>query len=218
MPKRLAFVHTVTTLPAVFKALCTELIPDADLFHIVDESLLQNTIRSGSLAKTAARRLLGYLASAQEAGADAVMVTCSSVGNAVDWSRNFIDIPVYRVDEPMAELAVKTGARIGVAATLATTMMPTADLIRAKANGLGKPVQISTKLCEGAFAAIIAGDLARHDRIVTEGLQELLAQSEVIVLAQASMARVADLLPLQKDRPPILSSPRLAVEHLAKVL
>jgi len=218
MPKRLALIHTVSTLPAVFKALCTELIPDVDLFHIVDESLLQNTIRSGALSKTTARRLLGHLASAQEAGADAVMVTCSSVGNAVDWSRTFIDIPVYRVDEPMAELAVKTGARIGVAATLQTTMMPTADLIRAKANGLGKPVEISTKLCEGAFAANIAGDMARHDRIVTEGLQELLAKSDVIVLAQASMARVADLLPPQTGRPPILSSPRLAVEHLARVL
>ena len=218
MPKRLALVHTVSTLPAVFKTLCAELLPGLDLFHIVDESLLQNTIRAGSLSKATARRLLGHLASAQEAGASAVLVTCSSVGNAVDWSRSFIDIPVYRVDEPMAEAAVRTGARIGVAATLQTTMTPTADLIRTKAGGLGKSVQISTKLCEGAFDANIAGDMARHDRIVTEGLQQLLAQSDVIVLAQASMARVADLLPPQKDRPPILSSPRLAVEHLAGVL
>ena len=218
MAKRLALVHTVSTLPAVFKALCTELLPGLDLFHIVDESLLQNTIRAGSLSKATARRLLGHLASAQEAGATAVLVTCSSVGNAVDWSRSFIDIPVYRVDEPMAEMAVKTGARIGVAATLQTTMTPTADLIRTKAGGLGKSVQISTKLCEGAFDANIAGDMARHDRIVTEGLQQLVAQSDVIVLAQASMARVAELLPPQQDRPPILSSPRLAVEHLARVL
>jgi len=40
-----------------------------------------------------------------------------------------VGIPVVRVDEPMAEKAVQTGTRIGVAATLATTLKPTTELI-----------------------------------------------------------------------------------------
>ena len=218
MAIRLAFVHTVTSLPPVFKTLAGELIPAADPFHIVDESLLQNTIRSGGLTKLTARRLLGYLVSAQEAGAQAAMVTCSSMGQAVEWSRCFVDIPVYRVDEPMANLAVKTGSRIGVAATLQTTMNPTVELIRARAAAAGKDVQVTARLCEGAFDAVIAGDTARHDALVMEGLRELLGKSDVIVLAQASMARVVDSIPEAERRVPILSSPRLAVEYLASVL
>lgn len=215
MPKRLAFVHTVTSLAPLFNSLCAELIPEADVFHVVDESLLQNTIRAGKLASSTARRLLAYLVSAQEAGASLIMVTCSSVGPAVEWSRPFVDVPVFRVDEPMAELAVRTANRVGVAATLETTMTPTADLIRAQAAALGKPIELTTKLCAGAFEAVVSGDTARHDELVTAGLRDLAVRSDVIVLAQASMARVVAALPDEDKRIPILSSPRLAVESLA---
>jgi Asp/Glu/hydantoin racemase len=146
------------------------------------------------------------------------MVTCSSIGPAVEWSRCFVDIPVYRVDEPMVELAVATGKRIGVAATLRTTLDPTLDLVRSKAVSLDKEVQIVSKLCVGAFEAASAGDTGLHDAIIRNGLQDLIPQSDVIVLAQASMARVVDALPEAERRIPILSSPRLAVEFLASVL
>jgi Asp/Glu/hydantoin racemase len=218
MPKRLAFLHTVATLAPTFKALSTELLPDVDVFHMVDESLLQNTIRENSLSKTTTRRLIDHLASAQEAGADLVMVTCSSVGPAVDLGKAMVSIPVFRVDQPMADLAVQMGSRIGVAATLRTTLDPTAALIKTRAQAAQKQVQVISRLCEGAFEAVMSGDTARHDQIVAAGLRELAEQVEVIVLAQASMARVVESLPADERRLPILSSPRLAVEHLAKVI
>lgn len=215
MADKLALIHTVTSLPPVFQALCSELLPGVDVFHIVDESLLKNTIRAGQLTPTTARRLLGHLASAQEAGATLALVTCSSVGPAVEWSRPFLDIPVLRVDEPMVDLAVQTGSRIGVAATLRTTLAPTTDLVRTRAAAAGKDVQVTSRLCAGAFDAVVAGDTAKHDALVRQGLQDLLAVSDVIVLAQASMAHVVDTLPAGERKIPILSSPRLAVEHLA---
>jgi Asp/Glu/hydantoin racemase len=218
MPKRLAYIHTVTTLPSVFKALSSELIPDVDIFHVVDESLLQNTIRQNQLSRTTMRRLVGYVASANEAGADLVMVTCSSVGPAVDLAKSMFDFPVLRVDQPMADLAVKTGQRIGVAATLQTTLDPTASLIRMRADAAGKQVEVTTRLCQGAFQAVISGDTERHDALVKTGLQELMSKVDVIVLAQASMARVVENLSKEERRVPILSSPRLAVEYLAKFI
>jgi Asp/Glu/hydantoin racemase len=218
MAKRLALIHTVSTLPAVFKSLCSELIPDVDLFHIVDESLLQNTIRENRLTPSTMRRLIGYLASAEEAGADLAMVTCSSVGPAVDIGKSLVNIPVLRVDQPMADLAVKTGTRIGVAATLQTTLEPTASLIQARALAAGKKVAVNSKLCQGAFEAVVAGDTTKHDAIVSVGLKDLMDGVDVIVLAQASMARVVESLSEAERRVPILSSPRLAVEHLASVI
>jgi Asp/Glu/hydantoin racemase len=146
------------------------------------------------------------------------MVTCSSLGNAVEWCRSFIDIPIYRVDEPMAEKAVHLGRRIGVAATLQTTLSPTLELIQAKAAQSGEQKQVISKLCVGAFEALAAGDTSRHDQIILEGLQDLISQVDVIVLAQASMARVAGALPQKPGTPPIISSPRLAVEQLASLI
>ena len=218
MPKRLALIHTATSLVPVFKTLCNELIGDVDIFNIIDESLLQNVIREGRLSALTARRIVGYLFSAEQAGADLVMVTCSSIGSAVEMGRPLLDIPVLRVDQPMADQAVKMGRRIGVAATLRTTLEPTASLIQARATAAGEQVDVISRLCEGAFDAVVAGDTATHDTIVGAGLRELSSRVDVIVLAQASMARVADRFPEADRRLPILSSPRLAVEHLAKVL
>jgi len=218
MAKRLAYLHTVAGLTATFKALSDELLPGIDLFHIVDESLLQNTIRANQLTPQTMRRLLRLVISAEEAGADVVMVTCSSVGPAVEASRPFVSIPVLRVDEPMAELAVQSGVTIGVAATLPTTLKPTADLISSVAARQGKSIRVVSKLCEGAFQAVVSGDPARHDQLVSAGLQELAPQVDVVVLAQASMARVIETLPAETRRVPILSSPRLAVERLAQLI
>ncbi len=218
MSKRLALIHTVSSLVPGFKALGAELLPEVDIFNVVDESLLQNTIRENCLSTLTCRRLIGYLVSAEQAGADIVMVTCSSVGPAVEMGRPLLDIPVLRVDQPMADQAVRMGQRIGVAATLRTTLEPTAELIEARAAAAGKRVSVASRLCEGAFDAVSAGDTAEHDRLVRSGLAELMEQVDVIVLAQASMARVVDGLPETDRRIPILSSPRLAMKYLAQVI
>jgi aspartate/glutamate racemase len=212
--KRLTLIHTSAMMIPVFGELCTELLPKVEVVHLVDESLLKDIIRDKCLLKPTARRVVGHIISAEQAGADFIMVTCSSIGSAAELGRQLVDVPVMRVDEPMAELAVKEGAHIGVIATLPSTLNPTADLIRAQARKEGKEVTVTTKLCEGAFEAVISGDGPTHDRIVGAGIRELMQQVEVIVLAQASMARVVDNLPAESKKIPILSSPRLAVEHI----
>ncbi len=218
MAKTVAFVHTVLSLPPAFAELADELVPEAEVFHIVDESLLGVTRRSGSLTPTTRRRVLGYLESAAEAGADLVVVTCSSIGPAVDAGAGFVPVPVLRIDEPMADEAVRIGSRVGVLATLRTTLEPTAELVGRRGEAAGRRVEVVSRLCDGAFEALQAGDRDRHDALVREGLAELSAGVDVVVLAQASMARVVDALP-EAERPvPVLSSPRLGVERAAELL
>jgi len=214
----LAFVHTVLSLPPVFAALAEELVPETEIFHVVDESLLNVTRRTGALTAVTRRRVLGHLESAAEAGADLVLVTCSSIGPAVDAARDFVPVPVLRVDEPMADEAVRLGERIGVIATLATTLEPTAALVERRAGVTGRDVAVDARVCRGAFEALQAGDRDRHDELVREGLRALVAEVDVIVLAQASMARVVDSLPDDERTVPILSSPRLGVTRAAELL
>jgi hypothetical protein len=107
---------------------------------------------------------------------------------------------------------------IGVIATLPTTLEPTADLIRRRALAAGREIELTSRLCEGAFDALMSGDAAKHDAMVAAALRELASEVDVIALAQASMARVVDTLPAADREKPILVSPPLAVEYLASVL
>jgi len=216
--KTLALIHTGTFLVPVFAELVKETMPHVRVFNIVDESLLHNTIAAKRLTPLTARRLAGYIESAEEAGADVIMVTCSSVGPAVEASWPFAAVPVLRVDQPMADEAVRVGRRIGVIATLPTTLQPTADLVRARAAAQGRDVEIVEHLCEGAFEAVSSGDGETHDRIVAAGLRDLMGQVDAVVLAQASMARVVDSLPAEEKTTPIFSSPRLGLEAARKAL
>lgn len=216
--KTLALIHTSATLVPVFSQLCKEQLPNVDTFNIVDDSLVRAIGARGSLTPDIARRVAAYITSAEAGGADQILVTCSSIGPAVDAAAPFAAVPVLRVDQPMADEAVRTGRRIGVIATLPTTLNPTSELVKRRAALAGKTIELTSRLCEGAFEALMAGDAARHDRLVGDALRQLAAEVDVIVLAQASMARVVDTLSPADRRIPILASPPIAIRHLASVL
>ena len=127
-------------------------------------------------------------------------------------------VPVLRVDRPMAEKAVAMGQRIGVIATVQTTLEPTSDLIQRCADEKAKDIKLTMRLCEGAFEALMNGDAEKHDAMVNAALRELMTEVDVITLAQASMARVVDALPDAEKRVPILASPPLAIDYLATIL
>jgi Asp/Glu/hydantoin racemase len=216
--KKIGLIHTSATLVPMFQQLCQAKLPGVATFNIVDDSLIKDVIAAGKLTPHVARRVAGHVAAAGEAGAELILVTCSSIGRAVEASAPFSDVPVLRVDQPMADAAVAAGGRIGVVATLSTTMEPTADLIRRRAVSAGKAVEVTARLCEGAFEALMSGNTAKHDESVRAALDDLSGKVDVIVLAQASMARVADAIPPESRRVPILASPPLAIDHLASLL
>lgn len=216
MIKTLALIHTSPVLVPVFAQLAGERLPGISVFHMVDESLIKNTIAAGRLTKVTSRRVLSMIESAELAGAGAAMVTCSSIGPAVSAARAFVEIPVLRIDEAMAEAAVVQGRRIGVAATLRTTLEPTVELLESTAGRMNRGIEVVPCLCDGAFDAVISGQPERHDALVKESLERVLPQVDVVVLAQASMARVAAALP--PGSKPVLASPRLAMEQARRLL
>jgi Asp/Glu/hydantoin racemase len=162
--------------------------------------------------------VVNYAASAEEAGADYILYTCSSIGPAVETAAALTGVPVLRVDQPMADKAVQSGKRIGVIATLSTTLEPTSDLVRRRAIAANKEIELVSVLCEGAFDALMSGDAATHDKKVGEALKKFSKEVDVIVLAQASMGRVVDTLDEADKQIPILASPAIAIQYLASIL
>ena len=214
----LALIHTSATLVPVFQQLCSQHLPGVQVFNIVDDSLIKQVIARGELRADTARRVVDYAGSAESAGADYIMFTCSSIGAAVETAASLTKVPVLRVDQPMADKAVRTGKKIGVVATLPTTLGPTSDLVKRRAAAAGKDIELSSVLCEGAFDALMSGDAAKHDDMVATALKKLSNEVDVILLAQASMARVVDTLAEADKKVPILASPPVAMEYLASIL
>ena len=218
MAQRVIFIHTVSGLVDLFKGLCAEITPQADLCHISDESLIQAVLAAGGLTPAIYRRVCEHVIAAEQAGADVIQLTCSSVSPCVDVAGFLVSVPVLKIDEPMVEHAVDGFASIGVIATAPTTLRPTTELVQDRARIRGRSVEVESVLCEGAYDAFFAGDLDRHDRIVRDRLSDLMTMVDVVLLAQVSMARVADTLSESEKPVPVLTSPRFAVERLAQVL
>ena len=204
--KTLALLHTTPVTIPELSARAADSAPSVRLINLLNDSLLSDVMAAGEVTPAVRARLRHYLVAAQDAGAGAVMTCCSSVGQAVEDLATEVSLPVLRIDAPMAERASELGKRVGVLATVATTLSPTADLIERLARQGGRPVQVTRRLVDGAYAARLAGNGEEHDRLVLTALQALLGQVDVIVLAQASMAR---LLPTLGDTGgiPVLSSP-----------
>jgi Asp/Glu/hydantoin racemase len=219
MADRVAFIHTVPSLVGLFTDLAREILPaEVEALHIADEILLKVVLAQGGLSPFIYQRVADHAVACERAGARAVQLTCSSISPCAEAAASFVSIPVLKVDEPMIDEALRVGRRIGVAATAPTTLRPTVDLVRQRAAASRGAVEVEAMLCEGAYEALFTGEPEAHDRIVREHLQVLMGRNDVVVLAQASMARVLETFPPADRRVPVLSSPRLAVAHLQQVL
>ncbi len=219
MTERVAFVHTVPSLVELFSALAQEILPpEVEVLHIADEILLKVVLGQGGLSPFIFQRVAEHVVACERAGAVAVQLTCSSISPCADPAARLASIPVLKVDEPMIDRALRVGRRIGVAATAQTTLQPTTELVFQRAAATDQAVEVDAVLCRGAYEALFTGAPDTHDRIVREHLQVLMSRNDVVILAQASMARVLETIPVEDRRVPVLSSPRLAVERLGQVL
>jgi Asp/Glu/hydantoin racemase len=215
---RVFFIHTISGLTGMFNDLCAELVPDADLCHVSDESIIQRILAAKGLTPAIYRRACEHIVAAEAAGAQVIQLTCSSISPCADVAQRLVGVPVLKIDEPMARAAVKGHRSVGVIATNPGTLKPSTQLVEAVAREMGEQVEVKSVLCEGAYPAWLAGNREEHDRIVHTHLLDLMHRVEVVCLAQASMSRIADHLEDEEKKVPVLSSPRLAVERLAVVV
>ena len=215
--KTVAAVHTGVFMVDLIKGLFAEILPGTKLINIVDDSIVAEALRAGRVTPAIARRLISYYQAGADAGADLIFNTCSSVGEVSELGAQQLQVPMFRIDVPMAIRAVESANSIGVLATLPTTLGPTVRLVKAQSTRLEKPVKILEGLAEGAFDKFMAGDSAGHDQMILDTAARIADQVDIFVLAQASMSRMESTLS-EKTGKPVLSSPRLGVLALKEKL
>jgi Asp/Glu/hydantoin racemase len=206
-------LHTVPALAATFDGLLGE---DAGLrrVHVADAWLLQTARREG-VTDAVRAAVLAHVQHLVAVGAEAVLVTCSSIGEAAEEAAAEVEVPVLRVDPPMAADAVRIAAagrgRIAVLATLDSTLGPTGRLVERAAGGA--PVTVTATVVPGAAERADAGDRAGADALIATAVRE--ADADVVVLAQASMAGAAAASGVDV---PVLTSPAGGVRALLDAL
>ena len=132
---KLGIVYTSTT-PELIECVNEEIkknLGDApEILNYQDPSILAEVREHGYVTAGAAARLVGMYMQAVSDGADAVLNCCSSVGEVADAAQDigrYTGIPIVRIDEEMCREAARLGKRVGVLATLPTTLEPTKNTV-----------------------------------------------------------------------------------------
>ena len=144
------------------------------------------------------------------------MNLCSSVGEVADAAQDigkYTGVPIVRVDEEMCREAVRLGKRIGVMATLPTTLEPTKNTILRVAREMNRHVELVDALVDGAFGL----DQGQFKALMTEYAGKIADQVDVILFAQGSMAYCEEYIH-EKYGKPVLSSPRFGAAALKEAL
>jgi Asp/Glu/hydantoin racemase len=186
---RIACLHTAESNIAVFAAACPGV--GVRLDHVVRADLLAAAEGSGHVTREIADQAADALLRLAET-ADAVVLTCSTLGPVVDEIAASTPVPVLRVDSALAEAATRAGRRVVALCAVATTVEPTRSLFAAAAAANGAQVEI--RLVPGAWDEFKAGRLARDQALIAAAADAAYrGGADVVALAQASMAGAADL-------------------------
>jgi Asp/Glu/hydantoin racemase len=214
---KIGVTHTSPATVELFGRLLRDRISGATVVNLLDDSILPELRDNGGYLAAVEPRWRSYVRILSEQGVDLILNACSSIGELCARAQVDIVQPIVRVDAGMARDAVRRGTRISVIATLPTTLRPTGDLLQHAAAAEGRHIVLDSVLVEGAYAALMANDQRQHDDLITEALQRATDANDAVVLAQASMGRVvAHLAHAQQEK--VLSSPRFAVEDVARIL
>jgi Asp/Glu/hydantoin racemase len=204
--RRIALIHALRHSPPPIEAAFAALWPEALLMNVLDDSLSADLARDGALTPAMHARFRTLARYAAGAGAEGVLFSCSAFGPCIEAAaRDLAPMPVLKPNEAAIEAACAIGRRVGLLASFPGTL---ASMPAEFPDG----VTLVPCLAEGALAALDAGDPATHDRKAAEAALRL-AECDVILLGQFSLARAAPLVAAATGRP-VVTTPDSAVRRM----
>jgi aspartate/glutamate racemase len=217
-PKTLGIIHAVNLTIRAMQPFLDRYIPEIPVVHICDDTIQRDNIAAGVgvIPKRNYFRFAQYAHNLEESGASMILLACSTFNYAAELARPMIEIPIMQIDRPMMERAVDQGKRVGLLATLATTVPSSERLLRIVAGEKQKPVEITTVLRSEAFEAIQTGDVATHNAILLEEIEKLSREVDSIVLAQLSMSALEPML--GKTAVPVYNSGTTGFERVRQMM
>jgi Asp/Glu/hydantoin racemase len=216
---KIGIVYTSTTpelIEVVEREVKNAIGNEAELYSQEDASILNEVRDTGYVTAPPAARLIHMFMNAVEAGCDAILNACSSVGEVADSvqpAARYLGVPIVRIDEEMCREAVRQSQRIAVMATLQTTLAPTKHTIERVAREMGRHVECVDCLVEGAFGL----NPEQFKQRMAQCAQNIDKTAGVILFAQGSMAYCEEYIAGLTGKL-TLSSPRFGAMALRAAL
>jgi aspartate/glutamate racemase len=216
--RKLGIIHAALITSRAVQKYIDEVIPEVEVVHWVDDTI-QNTnfaCAPGTIPRKNYAKFVQAALSQQEYGVDLILLACSTFNRAAEHARPMIDVPILQIDRPMMDLAVRDGSRIGLLATVPTTVPASERLLRLAAEEAGREIEVKMRLCSEAFQVLKAGQPEKHNQMLLEEIDTLSDSVDAIVMAQVSMTALEPLL--TDTRVPVYNSGRTAFNRIRQLL
>jgi aspartate/glutamate racemase len=216
--KKLGIIHAALITTRAVQKFIDETIPEVQVVHWVDDTIQCTNFacEPGVIPRKNLYKFVGAAMSQEEYGVDLILLACSTFNRAVEYARPMIATQMLQIDRPMMDLAVREGKRIGLIATVPTTVPASTRLLQTAAADAGKTVEITTRLCSEAFEELKAGNTDKHNDMLLAEIDALGNKVDAIVLAQLSMSALEPRLADAKT--PVYNSGRTAFNRIRQVL
>ena len=129
-----------------------------------------------------------------------------------------VSVPFLQIDRPMMDKAVQVGRKIGLLATLDTTVPSSTRLLKKAAQEAGKEIEIVQLFSGEAFKALRSGNQAKHDEILLDIIAKNQDRVDAIVMAQLSMSVLENQIKEANFRIPVFNSGREGFTRAREVL
>ncbi len=209
---RIGLIHAVQAAMQPVEDAFKSLWPEVRRANLLDDSLAPDREAAGGLSPELSRRIVSLASYVADTGADAILFTCSAFGEAIEAAARALPIPVLKPNEAMFEAALDIGGRIGMLATFEPAVTSMEEEFRDLARQRGSTATLETFVVPGARAALAAGDLTEHNRLIADA-SSALAHCSAILLAHFSMAPAEHAVSATSTRV-IFSAPKSAIAKL----
>jgi Asp/Glu/hydantoin racemase len=213
---RIALIHATPVSMEPASAAFAELWPEARLANLLEDSLSADLAAAGKLDERMVGRFRTLARYVTEAGADAILFTCSAFGPAIEAVQRESRLPVLKPNEAAFESALAAGPRIAIVVTFGPSAPALQAEIEEMAAARGQKIQLTVAEVPGAMAALGAGRGDEHDEAIARAVAGL-APQDAIVLGQFSMSRARRRIAERTGRE-VVTTPAAAVERLKKAM
>jgi Asp/Glu/hydantoin racemase len=216
---KVALIYTGTSpelVEYVEREIKEQLGENIELMNYAVPSVLEEIRKNGYVTAAPAAKMIRTYMEAVEAGADAILSICSSVGDvahSVQDVAKFLGVPIVMVNEEMCREAVRKGNKIALMATLPTSIEPTRNILFRVAREMGKHVEVINVLVDGAYGL----DQEQFKVRMAEEAEKIAGQVDVIIFAQGSMAYCEKFI-AERFQKLVLSNPYYGAKALKAAL
>ena len=216
--KTVGIIHAALISTKGVQPFIQEIIPEVTVVHVVDDTIQNSNFacQPGVIPKENFFKFATYAHNMELAGVDLIMLACSTFNRAVEVARPMINTPMLQIDRTMMDLAVMNGLKIGLLATVPTTVPASERLLKLAAEEAGKEIEITIVLCTKAFEEIKKGNVDLHNELLLKEIEQLSETVDAIVMAQVSMSALEPML--INTKVPVYNSGRTGFNKVREIL